>query len=238
MKPDSELIAIERLGFAWPRSPEVLDIAEFNMAAGETCFIHGPSGCGKSSFLGVIAGVLAASRGQVQVMGHDLARLRGAQRDALRARSMGVIFQQLNLLPFLDMLDNVLLPCRLSPERARAAIAAHGSLREAAAALLTRLGLAPTLWTRRADALSVGQQQRVAAARALIGGPRLVIADEPTSALDEDSRERFLDLLFELCAEHSAGLLFVSHERSLGRRFARQLDLRAINRASEAQPCS
>src|SRR5690606_12089269 len=140
--------------------------------------------------------------------------------------------QQFNLLPFLGVRDNVELPCRFSPLRTARARQRHGSVAAAAATLLEHLGLGADLHTRRADQLSIGQQQRVAAARALIGQPELVIADEPTSALDADAREAFLELLFAECRAAGASLLFVSHDQSLAPLLDRHLALDQLNRSA------
>ena len=204
----------------------MLDIAALDVAAGDTVFIRGPSGCGKSTLLSLMAGVLVAGGGQVQALGQSWAGLSPSRRDRHRADHLGYIFQQFNLLPYLSVLDNVRLPLRFSA--ARAARAGPG----AAERLLERSGLPQPLWHRPVTALSVGQQQRVAAARALIGGPALVIADEPTSALDEDLREAFMALLLDTCAEAGSALLFVSHDARLATRFGRVLDLPGLNRAA------
>jgi putative ABC transport system ATP-binding protein len=148
---------------------------------------------------------------------------------------VGYIFQQFNLLPYLPALDNVLLPCRFSARRRDAAMRQAGSLRAAAEHWLAGMGLDASVWRRAAHTLSVGQQQRVAAARALIGQPDLVIADEPTSALDEDRREAFLDLLLSACATAGSALVLVSHDRRIAGRFARQVALPAINHAAQAR---
>ena len=137
-----------------------------------------------------------------------------------------MVFQQFNLLPYLTVLDNVLLPCRFSPRRAQRCA---GSPRAAAQLLLQRMGLPEPLWARRADAISVGQQQRVAAARALIGGPELVLADEPTSALDGPLREDFMALLMQACAAAGSTLVFVSHDERLASRFDQQVSLPDIS---------
>lgn len=195
-----------------------LRVAALRVDPGEAVLLHGPSGSGKSSLLGLIAGTLASTHGRILIAGNPMHGLAARQRDRLRADRIGLIFQQFNLLPFLPLLDNVALPCRFSGARRRAAIAAHGSVRRAAAYLLERLGLDLTeLAGRRVLDLSVGQQQRVAAARALIGAPALLLADEPTSALDAVARDRFLTLVMEVCREHGSGLLLVSHDPTLHR---------------------
>jgi putative ABC transport system ATP-binding protein len=228
-------LSVRGLRFGWTRGgPPCLDIAAFEVAAGETVFLHGPSGCGKSTLLSLCAGVLLPDAGRVALQGRDWAALPAARRDALRAERVGYIFQQFNLLPYLSAIDNVLLPCRFSAPRDRAAAAGGGSARDAAAALLQGMGLPEASWRRPARALSVGQQQRVAAARALIGAPALVLADEPTSALDEDRRDAFLDLLLGACAAHRSALVFVGHDRRIAGRFARQAALPALGRAAGA----
>jgi len=218
-------IRLADLRFAWKDSP-CLDIAAFEVAAGEQLFLHGPSGSGKSTLLNLLAGVLMPQVGTLTVLGASLPRLSGPARDRFRADHLGLIFQQFNLIPYLSVLDNVLLPCRFSARRRQRAI----QPRTAAERLLQQLDMDETLWQRPASALSVGQQQRVAAARALIGGPELVIADEPTSALDAERQSAFLDLLTCACHEAGAALVFVSHDRRLAGRFARDMALGEINR--------
>ena len=148
---------------------------------------------------------------------------------------MGYIFQQFNLLPYLSALDNVLLPCRFSSRRRDRAQLHAGSARAAARALLQRVGLAQSTWGRPAAALSVGQQQRVAAARAMIGSPEVMIADEPTSALDTELRESFLELLLGACRATGSTLIFVSHDRQLAARFDMQVSLAQLNHAATTQ---
>lgn len=223
------IVSISNLSFAWTPGNEVLDISDFQLKAGERLFLRGASGSGKSTLLGIIAGVLEAGSGEVIVLGQDLATLEPAARDRLRADHLGVIFQMFNLVPYLSVIGNVTLPLRFSPKR-RAAI--NGNEDDEARRLLSRLGLTDeTLLARRVSDLSVGQQQRVAAARALIGGPEIVIADEPTSALDADARDQFIDLLSEEARRTSAALLFVSHDAGLATHFDRAVDLGEINRA-------
>jgi len=226
------VVDVRDLTFAWRRGETTLDIAQFAIARDEKVFLKGASGSGKSTFLGVICGVLSADAGVVEVLGRDFARLSGAGRDAARSDHLGVIFQMFNLLPFLSVLENVLLPCRFSALRRRRATANGASLEVEARRLLERLGLdGDRLARATARELSVGQQQRVAAARALIGAPELVIADEPTSALDADARDAFLKLLVEEVDANGASLLFVSHDASLAPRFDRALDMANLNAA-------
>jgi putative ABC transport system ATP-binding protein len=195
-------------------------------------FVRGPSGCGKSTLLSLLAGVLTATSGEVKLLGHDWRRLSTAQRDQRRADHVGYIFQQFNLLPYLSVLDNVLLPTRFSALRAARASSAGRKPRAAAQELLEQLALGTAFWKRPASALSVGQQQRVAAARALIGRPELVIADEPTSALDEALRSSFMGLLLRACAAAGSALVFVSHDARLADLFTRHVDLPTLNQGA------
>lgn len=219
-----------RLRYPGARS-DTLDLAELRIRAAERLLVRGHSGCGKSTLLSLAAGVLLPTAGAVRLLGQDWCSLRAGARDARRVDHVGYIFQQFNLLPYLSAIDNVLLPCRFSPRRARRARDAHATEHAAGEALLHALGLAQGLWRRGAAELSVGQQQRVAAARALIGQPELVIADEPTSALDEGRRDAFMRLLIEQCDRHRSALLFVSHDSRLASHFARTVDLPSVNRA-------
>ena len=183
---------------------------------------------------GLLGGVNVPAQGRIQLLGQDLGSLGQGARDRFRVDHTGYIFQQFNLLPFLSVRENVELPCRFSSSRKARAEQRHGSVDQAASTLLAHLGLDDSgLLARRADSLSIGQQQRVAAARALIGQPELVIADEPTSALDADTREAFIRLLFEECRAAGASLLFVSHDQSLAPLFDRHLSLADLNRAAK-----
>tara|TARA_R110001599_G_scaffold8901_2_gene44137 strand:+ start:1291 stop:1986 length:696 start_codon:yes stop_codon:yes gene_type:complete len=222
-------IQIEGLRFAWNGAKPVLDVPAFTLARGERLFLRGPSGSGKSTLLGVIAGVLVADAGRVSVLGQELGGLSSAARDRMRADHLGVIFQMFNLVPYLSVVGNVTLPLKFSDRRR---MIVGGDADAEARRLLGRLGLTDeALLARRVSDLSVGQQQRVAAARALIGGPEIVIADEPTSALDSDARDRFIELLSEEAGRTGAALLFVSHDASLARLFDRAVDLAEINQA-------
>lgn len=228
------VIELSDLSYAWPGHPPCLALAELRIEAGAQVFVHGPSGCGKSTLLNLLAGVLRPDAGHLRLLGHELTALRAGRRDRFRADHVGFIFQQFNLIPYLSVLDNVLLPCRFSRRRATRALEQSTGLQREAARLLEHLDLDPSLWRRPATALSVGQQQRVAAARALIGRPELVFADEPTSALDQERQAAFLALLRNECTAAGAALLFVSHDRRLAAGFDRELSLAELNRAVAA----
>jgi putative ABC transport system ATP-binding protein len=220
-------VDIENLSFSYRPPETVLKITELNIAKGERIFLHGPSGSGKTTLLGILAGVLKANEGSVKVLGQDLTRMSGPARDALRGAHIGYIFQMFNLIPYLNVLDNIMLPCRISQERQQRL---NGRSREdEAIKLAARLGIGKIV-TDNVVALSVGQQQRVAAARALLGAPELIIADEPTSSLDEDHREGFLQLLFEQCRDLGSTLIYVSHDRRMMPLFDRAVSLAEINR--------
>ncbi|MCB1735935.1 MAG: ABC transporter ATP-binding protein [Gammaproteobacteria bacterium] len=228
------LLSLRELKYGWrPDAPPVLDIPEFDLAHGEKIFITGPSGSGKSTLLGIIAGVLTPQRGALRILEQNITRLSAAGRDRFRADHIGFVFQLFNLIPYLSVRDNVTLPCHFAAGR-RARIAGIGSTPEREALrLLNDLGLSdPALLARPVTELSVGQQQRVATARALIGSPPLLIADEPTSALDATHRQRFLELLFHECAVQGTSLLFVSHDESLSPAFDRRLHMNEINRVA------
>ena len=221
------LIDARGLRYRWPgAAADTLHIPALQLAAGEQLFLRGPSGSGKSTLLGLLAGVLAPTGGTLRLLGQDLGGLSGAARDHLRADQLGVIFQQFNLLPYLSVRDNVTLALRFSARRRGLATA------DDAGRLLAAMGLPEPLWQRPAALLSVGQQQRVAAARALIGQPALLLADEPTSALDEDARDAFMALLQRCCAESGSALVFVSHDARLAARFPRVADLATLNEAT------
>ena len=223
-------IAIDGLRFRWrPDRPWVLDIPIFSLAAGERLFLAGPSGSGKSTLLTLIVGIHLATEGHITVLGVDLATLQSSPRP-FSGGSTGVIFQMFNLLPYLSVLENVMLPCQFSATRRARACTTAGSVPAEARRLLAHLGLDdPGLERRAAAELSVGQQQRVAAARALIGRPALIVADEPTSALDTDRRLDFIELLRQECRSAGTALLFVSHDRSLASHFDRVVELSTLN---------
>ncbi len=222
------------IAFAYARTqPPVIALAQLDVRAGERLFLRGASGSGKSTLLGLIAGILSPQAGTIEVLGEHPQQMSASKRDGFRAERLGVIFQIFNLLPYLPVGANVTLPCRFSAARAKAADAAGGIDTEAKR-LLSRLGLeADSVWSKRSTDLSVGQQQRVAAARALIGRPGLILADEPTSALDANSRDAFIQLLTEECDAAGAALIFVSHDAALASHFDRGLDLADINTAME-----
>lgn len=228
----SRVIAIERLRFQWEATTPCLDIPNFSVDSGERVFLHGPSGSGKSTLLALLGGVLVPQQGTIRLLDTDLTALSSSARDRFRVDHIGFIFQQFNLIPYLSVLDNALLPCRFSERRKTRAIVSGITAREEAVRLLGHLGLGSELLDRPVTKLSVGQQQRVAAARALIGRPEIVIADEPTSSLDVARQSDFLDLLLRECEAAQSTLLFVSHDHRLAAHFTREVALLEVNRAA------
>lgn len=224
-------VAIDDLRYAWPGQPTLIDIPQLVITAGERLFLEGPSGSGKSTLLGLLGGVLLPDSGRLAVLGTETASLRPGARDRFRADHIGFIFQQFNLVPYLGLVENVTLGCRFSPRRRQRL---GDRVRSEAERLLGALGLdLQRLRGHAVTELSVGQQQRVAAARALIGAPELVIADEPTSALDATARAAFIELLFDECQRVGSTLVFVSHDPALAPLFPRSLRLTGINRAAQ-----
>ena len=215
-------LTIEGLSFRWQKGHPELHYPDLHLKAGLHIFLQGPSGSGKSTLLSLLAGLMTPTSGKLEVLGQDMSQLTRGQKDRYRADHLGVIFQQFNLVPYLSTLDNVLLPCRLSKSRRSKATPAPET---EAITLLGGLGLDESLWRRPVTGLSVGQQQRVAAARALIGAPGLILADEPTSALDSNNRDRFIELLLEFAERQQSSVVFVSHDQSLADRFDQQLSL-------------
>jgi len=232
---DAKVVSVNGLRFAWnPGETPVLDIDTFDINRGERVFLRGASGSGKTTLLSLLGGVVMPDAGSVHVVGQQLEKLSRGERDRFRADSIGFIFQMFNLVPYLSLVQNVSLPCRFSSVR-RERATTKLSLEDESIRLLDQLGLERDLVHRPASDLSVGQQQRVAAARALLGSPPLLIADEPTSALDTDTREKFINLLFDECRNTGSTVLFVSHDQSLASLFDRSVDLADINRGGNAQ---
>ncbi|WP_042358743.1 ATP-binding cassette domain-containing protein [Stenotrophomonas maltophilia] len=221
------VIALDDVQFGYGRRL-VLDVPRLWIEQGSSVLLRGISGGGKSTLLGLLAGVLLPGKGSVEVAGQALQAMRGAARDRFRADHLGVIFQQFNLLPFLSVRDNIALGLRFSRLRSERI---SGSVDAEIVRLLRALQLDPALMQRRAGTLSVGQQQRVAAARALIGRPALLLADEPTSALDRDAATAFLQLMSAQCQAAGTTVLVVSHDDSLQSLFDRTIALSEINQA-------
>ncbi|MBT5230653.1 MAG: ABC transporter ATP-binding protein [Methylococcales bacterium] len=230
----SNLIELSDIQFSWlPSQPPIIDIPKLTIKRGERIFISGDSGSGKSTLLSLIGGVNLPQSGSISVIDKPLHTLGNAQRDLFRADHIGFIFQIFNLIPYLSVIDNVTLPCFFSKKRKQNI--QQSSLEDEAIRLLSDLRLTGDIIYKPVTQLSTGQQQRVAAARALMGKPELIIADEPTSSLDTDRRADFINLLFEECDHQDTTLLFVSHDKALESLFHHTISLADINQAATVE---
>ena len=231
------ILKIKDLAFSWPGTDKpLLEIESFEIQAGERIFLQGPSGSGKSTLLNLFGGVLEPQQGSIEILDTELTKLNAVKRDEFRGDHMGFIFQMFNLLPYLSAIENVVLPCEFSKYKHKRVHEHSDSLTDEARRLLKELKLDPDVLTsKKVTQLSVGQQQRVATARALMGRPEIIIADEPTSALDSNIRNSFIKLLFEECDKFGITLIFVSHDQSLGSHFDRIVSLKDINNASPSE---
>jgi len=219
------VLKLRKVFFRWSgRSSFSLSLADLTVSYGEKLLLLGASGTGKSTLLSVISGTLLPDQGSVEIAKTEITNLSASARDRFRAEQLGVIFQQFNLLPFGSVADNILLPLRFAPIRRNRVKDAKSEV----ARLCAALGLPVDIGREKASSLSVGQQQRVAVARALIGHPPLIIADEPTSALDINSQDAFLDLLFTQAQTQGTSVVMVSHDERLGPRFDRILHMEEI----------
>lgn len=220
-KPKIPAIELKNVLFYYQPAAWQLSLPELTLQPGQHLFIKGASGSGKTTLLNLLAGIIVPKRGEIKLGGILFSQLSGAKRDTMRARNIGVVFQQLNLIPYLSVLDNVLLSAHFAGSNKQES-------EQRAKMLLQSLGLAASLVHQQASALSVGQQQRVAIARALLTQPALLIADEPTSALDSDNRDSFMQVLLEQANACQTTVIFVSHDTSLRRYFNLQLDMQNL----------
>lgn len=218
-------IEIHNIEFSYASNSKkhIVNIADLCVKESDQLFIYGPSGSGKSTLLNLICGLHLANSGSINVLGKPLHEMSRRQRDKFRATNIGYIFQQFNLVEYLHAIDNIKLAMHFSANSA--SIGIEQEIEE----MLTTLHLDPKDWYRPVNELSVGQQQRVGIARALINKPKLIIADEPTSSLDQASRDSFISLLLSLCKQHASTLLFVSHDMSLREHFSSSVALTDIN---------
>jgi len=213
-------IQLQNLQFSWHlQQAPVIDIEEWQVAKGEKVFLYGPSGSGKSTLLNLLAGVLTPVSGKIHILDQDLTHLSSRKKDKFRAKNLGLVFQQFNLLPYLSVTENIKLAQYFSP----------GQDKQLLAEISQKLGLSALLEQKAGD-LSIGQQQRVAIARALVNQPQILIADEPTSALDTALRNDFIQLLLSVTQDTT--VVFVSHDQALAEHFDRQQALADINQRS------
>ncbi|WP_199609844.1 ABC transporter ATP-binding protein [Flocculibacter collagenilyticus] len=227
------ILSLSEVTFSWPKQvTPTIKIPHLAINQGEKVFIKGASGSGKSTLLSLITGINTPQHGDVVLLGKPISQLPQRKRDIFRADHIGYIFQQFNLLPYLSIIENVMLGCQFSRYREAKIINNGSTLVDEATRLLTHLGLPEALHARSVAELSIGQQQRVAAARALIGSPEILIADEPTSALDFSAREAFMSLLLTECTKSKTSLLFVSHDPTLQHMFDYVIDFAQLNQAA------
>ena len=221
-------VHLSDVGFAFEQGEErVLDIPSWEIARSERVFLQGESGSGKSTLLSLLSGMFVPSSGQVSVLGTAVSSLSTRERDRFRAGNIGFVFQQFNLIPYLSVLDNILLAARFAETTGVSA-------RARAEELLMKVNLGVELHDRPAGQLSIGQQQRVAIVRALINSPELLLVDEPTSALDHRNRDSFLELLTEILSESGCAMVFVSHDPEIGKYFDSKLTMHDLNQAGKA----
>ena len=185
-----------------------LSISQWHVEYGSQIFLYGDSGSGKTTLLNLLAGVIKPSKGSIQLLGSPFSSMKARQRDKFRARHIGVVFQQFNLIPYLSVIKNIQLASYF-------ASTTQESIQESAEELLLKLKLPVNTLHKRSSELSVGQQQRVAIARALINQPEVLLVDEPTSALDSSARDAFMQVLLDACQAANATMIFVSHDMSL-----------------------
>lgn len=219
------MIHMENAQFAWPNEQAIIRLQYFSVKKGEKVFLKGSSGSGKTTLLSLITGIQTVQSGLLVVKDLELKKLKAHKRDSFRGDHIGYIFQQFNLLPWLSVEDNILAPILFSKVKRENEDGHHN---EKVIELLNELSLDVDI-KKPARTLSIGQQQRVAVARALIGNPEIIIADEPTSALDEDRKNDFINLLFSECEKRSSTLLVVSHDSTIASKFTRVEELEKIN---------
>ena len=222
------MIAIDRLIFGYPESEFRLAIPELRVAPGEKLAVIGPSGSGKTTLLNLVSGILTPKKGTVRVAESEVSGLSDARRRDFRIRNIGFVFQDFELLDYLNVLDNILHPYRIT-----SALRLNQVVNERARALADRMGIGDKL-NRWANDLSQGEKQRVAICRALLPGPRLLLADEATGNLDPRNKARILDLLFNSVEAHGATLLAVTHDHELLPRFDRVVDFADFQTAAAA----
>ena len=222
---DESIIKIDSVRFYWSKKSNFkIFVPNLEIKKGEKVLLLGESGSGKTTLLSLMCGFLNPISGDISINGNTINQLSSKTRDEYRADNIGIIFQQFNLLPYANVVDNVLLPLYFSKVRSNNV----SNKKEKVFELFKQLRLPDDIAQFRASSLSMGQQQRVAVARALIGNPSLIIADEPTSSLDADAQKIFLNLMFEQISENNSTLLMVSHDKSLSNQFDRLIDINEI----------
>jgi len=221
------MIEINALGFAYPEAEFILRIPEFAVQSQEKVAVIGPSGSGKTTLLNLVAGILVPREGRVHCAGTEVSALGDDARRDFRISTIGFVFQDFELLDYLNVLDNILHPYRIT-----GALRLTAAVRERAVDLAGQMGIGDKL-TRGVGHLSQGEKQRVAICRALLPGPQLILADEATGNLDPRNKGHILELLFETVAAHDATLLAVTHDHELLPRFDRVVDFNDFRAEAE-----
>ena len=216
------MIRVRGLEFGYAAGGFELAVSTLDVNPGESVALSGPSGCGKTTLVHLLAGILEARAGAVEIAGLDMAALGAADRQDLRALKIGLVFQEFELLEYLDVLDNVLLPYRLTP-----VLELDAAVRDRARSLVADVGLGDKLH-RFSGQLSQGERQRVALCRALVTGPSVVLGDEPTGNLDVANRDHVIDALLAYGRTHDAAVVVVTHDREILPRFDRVIDVSRI----------
>ena len=214
------MVDVNDVTFAYKVGGFRMYIPKLAVAAGEKVAVIGPSGMGKTTLLHLLAGVLVPSAGRIAVDGTDVAALSREDRQDYRALRMGMVFQEFELLAYLDVIDNVLLPYRISP-----VLTLDNEVRDRACELVEKVGLADKR-KRYPRHLSQGERQRIAVCRALVTNPAILLGDEPTGNLDPDNRDHIMDTLWQYSDETQAPLVVVTHDHELLGRFDRTIDVR------------
>ena len=220
------MIEIRNLEFSWNQTELVLSVDRLSCAESEKILIQGPSGSGKSTLLSLLAGIIRPNSGSISINNTSLTHLNSKKLDAFRAENIGYIFQRFNLLPYLTIEENIALGCLFSNERMNRAKSEGRTMEDRIAELLKSFGLEHLQLTDLdTGKLSVGQQQRVAAARAMIGSPPLILADEPVSSLDSVNKKNFMDRLISQINLDKSALIMVSHDEGLASFFDRVIPI-------------
>lgn len=222
---DDSIVKIESLRFQWSKNNSFkIFVPKLEVGRGKKVLFLGESGSGKTTLLSLICGFLEPFSGSISINDKIISNLTSINKDTYRSDNIGIIFQQFNLLPYANVVDNIILPLYFSKQRSKKV----ENKINAAMNLCDQLRLPESILNQKASNLSVGQQQRVAVARALIGSPSIIVADEPTSSLDTEAQELFLDLMFDQISKNSSTLLMVSHDKSLTNYFDQVIDINEI----------
>ncbi|MBT1450106.1 ABC transporter ATP-binding protein [Glaciecola sp. XM2] len=229
MQKDAIAIQFEDLVYRYNKDSEHADVAvdDWKIHAGQHVFLRGQSGSGKSTLLNLLAGILKPDSGTIRILGEAFSDLSSRQRDAYRAKHIGVVYQQFNLIPFISVLKNVQLAAHF-------ANTPTSQVEQFLNALFPKLELPLDCLHKKASELSVGQQQRVAIARALANKPDILLVDEPTSALDASARDAFMKVLIDVTNKYGSTLIFVSHDAHLQSYFETVIDMQTLNTARSA----